>query len=292
LFLVNLICDTKSFTCDHCDLQEIEKLYSLLLSKFTAASIRKFPRKANRVKMNTLINDFINWLQLSDNATPITINIEPSSTDGASTNSPTATPSVTAGDAPSSPLSKRGYQYEHVVEILDAFVQQSQTTLSMASSMLSSQSHTETYQQDRQDDILSIYLPMFVWYQLITCYLRKFDSQYEYHCMDTHCGAKCIYTVESCPHTDCPVKYSRKWATQHDAICPEKLLSCPRVCEVDLGIKRKCMDSHLASECALRPVTCPYQCLGCHSGMSFVLLFFSCYCILFPYCYCCCIFSL
>lgn len=76
-----------------------------------------------------------------------------------------------------------------------------------------------------------------------------------------NCGKSCIFGIEFCPNSPCIEQYSRKWSQQHDAICPEKILPCTRQCgEI---MPRKNMETHVSQECILRPVFCPYNCIGC-----------------------------
>jgi hypothetical protein len=63
---VNLICKVIDFTCDYCDLKEVEKLSDLFLEKFLSASIKRFPRNYTLSKMNNLKNFFLLALQLPD----------------------------------------------------------------------------------------------------------------------------------------------------------------------------------------------------------------------------------
>lgn len=275
--------------------------------------------------MNILLNDFVDWLQLPDNivapttttATAIASPVSPSSADSSpigtssekgsespSSPSQTTTATLAVASAVAAPSATNTYQYDNLIRLLDLFVTNAQTTFAMASSLLSSSSQSDIHQQDRQEEILTYYLPPFVLTQFVTLYLRKFDTTFDFHCPVNNCGSTCIFAIEYCPNEGCNVKYSRKWYTAHDIICPEKLLPCPRNChgvccdhnnkegganetegetsnDIKLfGIKRKGMDEHLNNICSLRPVTCPYQCLGCHTGI-FILLASTCFFSLF-----------
>ncbi|RYH03770.1 hypothetical protein EON65_46965, partial [archaeon] len=59
---MSTLADFTFLTCDHCDLQEVEKLSMLLLEKFTAATLRRFPRLLTRAKACSLKSEFISIL--------------------------------------------------------------------------------------------------------------------------------------------------------------------------------------------------------------------------------------
>jgi hypothetical protein len=100
--------------------------------------------------------------------------------------------------------------------------------------------------------------------------LQSTDSSFAFHCDLKNCGQSCSFAHELCPHADCGVVYSRKWAVQHDAECPQKPIDCERSC--GRVVIRRLMRNHLLDECILRPVLCPFAPFGCESRkMSFLL---------------------
>lgn len=241
------IADGSKFTCDHCDLQEVEKLLKVLLDKLTSASISRHPRSISERKVNALRNEMLNALQL----------LTPSSGSDASSVSSTA-----AAGASTKDISMTPYFFNKVSEILDNLITRSRTALSMASSVFSSGDTVDNWNQ-RQQEIAR----QFAYeerYELAKLIIRQHDVEYNYHCTEQNCGSSCIFAIETCPNVGCGVLYSRKWATQHDDICPEKILSCPRICGEHR--MRKQIDDHLVTDCILRPIKCPYHGAGCVKG--------------------------
>ena len=60
--------------------------------------------------------------------------------------------------------------------------------------------------------------------------IRKYDSQFEFHCNSKNCGANCIYAPFYCGNDGCTTVLSLKWKSQHDSVCPFKVVECPRQC--------------------------------------------------------------
>lgn len=96
---------------------------------------------------------------------------------------------------------------------------------------------------------------------IVRALIRKFDMSYTYHCADPQCGTECAFAVQRCPNPGCNVRFSRKWWGEHDANCPHKVIACPLQCG------RLCVRSqaerHMAEECIMRPVPCPYANVLC-----------------------------
>lgn len=89
-----------------------------------------------------------------------------------------------------------------------------------------------------------------------------------YHCEKKDCGPNCIFAVENCPNPPCLMFFSKKWASQHDAVCKDKILPCERYCGEHVA--RKNMNLHLLNDCCLRPVKCPFDCVGCKTGKFYI----------------------
>jgi homogentisate solanesyltransferase len=242
---VSLVTDTTGFTCDYCDLQEVEMLTKMFLDKLTAASINRHPRNISERKINALKNEMMDILQLP-------------------TSPATVTASKTAPSTTSPSPAMTPYFSTKTSDILDSFISSCRTTLAMASSVFRSGDAADNFTQRQQD--VARYFAMeerVEWAKLV---LRKHDVEYNFHCSVRNCGPSCIFAVESCPNVGCCVYFSRKWAEAHDAVCPEKILGCPRTCGECL--QRKRMDMHLRDDCILRPITCTYHSVGCKHGKS------------------------
>ncbi len=240
IIIVNTIADTSHFTCDYCDLQEVENLTNMFLDKLTAATLNRHPRNVSERKINALKNEMIDILQL------------PSS----------ASTTVPGNPSPKGSFSMAPYAYVKVSESLDSFITSCRTTLSMASSVFKSGDVGENWSQRQQEvDRCFSVEERHEWAKLM---LRKHDVEFSYHCSVRNCGPSCVFAVEACPNLGCCVYFSRKWAQQHDAICPEKMLPCTRACGEHR--KRKKLETHLRDECILRPIDCPYKSVGCNHG--------------------------
>lgn len=116
--------------------------------------------------------------------------------------------------------------------------------------------------------------------------IRCHDMDFRYHCnrpasshsqsVSTDVGSNisrpplctlenCIFAPYNCVNQDCPVAISRKWREKHDLSCMNKAVSCQRSCGDK--VMRKLTHIHLATECRLRPVKCPFNDIGCNEGM-------------------------
>jgi hypothetical protein len=162
----------------------------------------------------------------------------------------------------SSSSSSGGYSFLLVDQLLESFVQSSSTALSMASSLIGGSSVTSNeYYETRKNEIAQRHFSSEERIELAKLLLRKFDHLNAFHCPRRNCGLSCEFRIEQCANEHCFVYFSHKWWEEHDAICPEKLLFCERGCQE--SALRKNMNHHLSEECSLRPVVCPYQCIGC-----------------------------
>lgn len=137
-----------------------------------------------------------------------------------------------------------------------------QSGWAMASAALQTGNAVE-YQAQRAMEVLKV-CPVIERTEISKLVIRKYDKNYEYHCDAKNCGDQCIFQRETCPNDNCGVIYSRKWNMKHDAICPEKIVDCDRLCGET--VIRKNMAVHLAEICTLRPIPCPFAGLGCDTS--------------------------
>jgi hypothetical protein len=248
----------------------VDRLSTLFLEKLALASVIKHPRQLSEPKIVQLKNGLIGALGFLDkhersmstsptSPVPVTVLLPPSDKPTETGVDETSPPLALANDIPASFM----YDLDSVVRKLDVFVNQSKTALSMASSVLSSASSSEMLSL-RLVEISRLYFGDEERAELARLMIRKFDSLYEFHCEKLNCGTTCKFSIELCPHSECGVRYSRKWAVQHDGQCPQKVVPCTRECGTD--IKRRLMDPHLCHDCVLRPVVCVFTDLGCESG--------------------------
>jgi len=125
----------------------------------------------------------------------------------------------------------------------------------------------------RVSEISQVYFTYEERRQIAKLLIQKRDGVFDYHCNQKNCGHHCPFAYEHCPNSDCSVIYSRKWVSQHDAICPQKIVDCERSC--GRSVMRRLMRNHLADECVMRPVLCSFASLGCESRK--ILFFFAPY---------------
>lgn len=303
---MNTLCEAGEITCDYCDLQEVVKLSELFLLKLVDASLNKHPRMLTGSKLVALKNEMIAILvDFSDNSRVKSQSID-SETAPVSTLARVSSgfrfrrnSEKEANVGIVSPVNteinegeqlvptgekldttpgwktavneavEQTYNFEALEALLDQFANRSRTAWSMASSVLKS-GDTATNQAERKLQIAQDYFLEEERNELARFVIRRHDHQYLFHCDKQSCGPSCVFAVEQCPNAPCVVCYSRKWASHHDAICPEKILPCQRAC--GFQIARKVMTYHLQEECPLRPVICPFQCVGCTTGKCLTII--------------------
>lgn len=217
-------------TCSYCDFEEVGCLSALLLDKLALASALKHPTQNSEARTVALKNKMIDALQLG---------------------------------ALGKSRDKNTYYISMIEGFLTTFVNQSKSAWSSASGMMSSESHEDILRK-RTAWLTNTYFTTDEAQELARLVIRVLDQTNAFHCDQPQCGAKCEFFLETCPNAGCGVGYSRKWASQHDTVCPHKIVACERVCGEN--VKRLQMDQHLAHECGLRIVQCPCYDLGCETG--------------------------
>jgi hypothetical protein len=95
--------------------------------------------------------------------------------------------------------------------------------------------------------------------------IRKYDTTFSYHCHKYNCGAGCTFALTPCPNIGCSEVLSARYTAAHLDTCQFTTLACERNCGETVA--RKEMLCHLTLTCELRPVECPYACIGCEPGV-------------------------
>lgn len=221
-------------TCSYCDLEEIDKLTSMLLEAAMTASLKLHPRIISIPKINAIKNDIIEALHLNNSAEEISSIV-------------------------------KIYSAITLKALIEDFFSRKGTSLwTMASSALSSGQTNFEHISKRTSDISQAFSPSERT-ELARLIIRKYDYRFEFHCNEVNCkesgSGNCPFTTEVCPNADCGIIYSRKHGEKHDSICPHKVIDCDRLCGEK--VVRRTMRSHLSNACELRPVTCPYAEVGC-----------------------------
>jgi hypothetical protein len=278
-----LLYPSTHLTCSYCDLEEVEKLGALLLDRLSLASAIRYPSKNSNVKTIGLKNRMLVALGFLDT----TGTVAPASSTSTSSNTSTAAGTgAGAGAGASTDATKtrpgsvpalllptatiEQYSFGAVEDILNDFVNHCKNAWSTASSMLSADEPEETLRK-RSIQIAQTLLPADEAAEIARLLIRAFDRANAFHCERAQCGAECDFHVERCPSDGCSKDYSRKWAADHAAVCPHKIVPCHRFCGENL--KRKDMPVHLHDLCGLRIVQCPLFEFGCKTG-RFQLFFF------------------
>lgn len=192
---VNSICPDCSLTCEHCDLQEVEKLSSMFLDKLSTASALKHPWKNSDVKTIQLKDKFVHAMGLQSDA--------------------------------------GGYSFDIINNRVDAFVNQSKNAWSTASSMMGKENPQDILRR-RTAELAQNYFSPDESSELARLVIRRFDNANLFHCDQVNCGKSCLFAVTTCSNEGCSMQYSIKWADLHDVQCPHKLLECERSCGVDV----------------------------------------------------------
>lgn len=226
--LINLILTANQHnhgTCDHCDLNFIEKLSNELLEALTKASVHVNPTAHSEVTTIRLKNVLMEILGLASINEVMTIEQVQS-------------------------------KLEHFVQILD----EKQSRWAKVTAMIGSELHPEKLAWRAAELTREIFaLPERM--EIAKILIRKYDGTHQYHCATEHCGDECEFAPMKCSNEGCHEEFSRKWWGEHDAQCPYKIIPCSRECGVT--VIRQHLPQHLSLECELRPAECPYKDIGC-----------------------------
>ncbi len=268
-------------TCEHCDLEEVLKLAKFFEEKLAEASTKSYPRHINERKINGLKTEFVDFmvtlkardimgsqslLQQVVDAVPAPAEAAVRISKAADGNGDDTIATVSVSASVSS-LSSSGipcYDLEKVNDLFTKqFLGQQGGLLSFASSVLVKGS-TEGHIQERLLQLRSSsqYGIPEEMEEFARLFIRLFDESNHYHCHTRQCGETCLYRIEQCDHSPCKVCYSYIHHQKHDQICPEKIIPCQRTCGVEL--RRKELSRHMQDVCILRPIQCPFYCIGCH----------------------------
>jgi len=204
-------------------------LSSILLNTLTAASLKAHPRQFSEPKCNILKSQLVQALGF---------------------------------DKP--PITMGMYCAKQIYERLEAFASGTGSAWASMSGVLGNATGMEAVGR-RTADIANTFFSHEERREIAGLIIRKHDLLHQYHCDVAQCGEECIFKVEACTNEGCHVLFSRKWAADHDLICPQKNVHCERECG-DMVMRRK-MRRHLDQACALRRVDCPFLEIGCLSEL-------------------------
>lgn len=98
--------------------------------------------------------------------------------------------------------------------------------------------------------------------------IRTYDKSFRHHCNQPRCGQQCPFAVMLCGNHGCAARFSRPGWSEHDAVCPNKIISCPLYCGE--WMPRMASAAHCTNACVRRVVPCPYNVLGCVPNGKFM----------------------
>ena len=188
---VKLICpEADSFTCDVCDLQEVEQLASLFLDKFCAASVAKHPRMSTIAKVVQLKNEFISTLGIVNMNTVGTAAQQQQQQNAGEWSTYSSNGAYAAAalheHTPSVP-----YSLPYLTSKLDSFIAISKIGLmTRASSILSHKTDSEQL-IERTAEIVQYHFTQDERFELARLLIRKLDKENQFHCDVKNCQGNC-----------------------------------------------------------------------------------------------------
>lgn len=229
VFDAEQLADCGAFTCDHCDMEEVERISAVLLQGLAAATLKAHPRSLTEAKCNKVKSLMLSALHLR-------------------------------GD----PISAGQFSTKIIASRLEEFTNDAGSAWSSVSGFLAGGSPLEMVGR-RTADLAHAYFTHEERRVVAGLVIRKHDMNFQYHCDKANCGQSCEFRRETCPNEHCGSVYSAKWCDEHDKVCPQKILPCPRQCGDHCT--RRLMPNHLGQACSLRPAQCPYKDLGCMADL-------------------------
>lgn len=190
IFNVDLINNSTTLTCDHCDLKEVDRLAPVLSEKLARSSLARHPRHITASNMESLLNDFVDWLKLRDKTL-----------EGA-------------------------YSFQGTVSICEAFVNSCYSLSAFATTALGTeQFHSRMMEVTGKYFPQTVAKEM----AKLLLKKSDVDHQYHcdtHHC-GSNCQ---FAVEQCLCYEDCGVAYSKKWKADHHALCPHMLIDCERDC--------------------------------------------------------------
>jgi hypothetical protein len=231
-FAPHLLLGSVAWTCDYVDTEMISSLEKQLLAAIVGCSLHKHPRQFSEAKVNPLKNHLMASLNL--------------------TGSP----------------GEGSLGMDVVQSTLESFASSGSSLWSAASAVLHNASDAAENESKRYALFDSTYFRADEREALANALIHKHDKTFAYHCKYKNCSAvvdaattTCWFAPVHCPNDGCGVVISKKWTANHDTKCGYKLIECTRSCGEKT--RRKSLSTHLERTCQLRPVACPFACLGC-----------------------------
>lgn len=213
-------------TCDHCDSAEVQRLSDCLLEALTQTSLHENPGEYSEVITNRLKNMLHELLGLASR--------DQHFTDMAGVN-----------------------------QCIDKFfisVINAKSAWAKLSSIVGADYLPEKL-PERAVEVSSFSFSLEERREVARMLIRKYDTSFVHHCDKVNCGAACSFALVSCSNLGCSEVLSTKYTSSHLEECHFTRIACERGCgEI---VVRKEMSCHLTLTCDLRPVECPYACIGC-----------------------------
>ena len=239
-----------AWVCDNCDLEKVASLQKHLLHAIVDCSLQKHPRQFSEAKVPALKNHLMAALNLT-------------------------------GGPGEGALGMKGVQ-----ETLASFAGSGGSIWTVASAALAhkGQEDVDENEEKRRQLFDDKFFRADEREALANALIHKHDTEFAFHCNVKNCNSSpmpsssssssgitlqstCPFAPVLCTNKGCEVVFSKKWGANHDATCPYKIISCSRTCGENMA--RKELDYHMSKQCILRPVQCPFACLGCNADLLF-----------------------
>ena len=240
-----------AWVCDNVDLEKVASLEKHLLHAIVDCSLQKHPRQFSEAKVGALKNHLMAALNLT-------------------------------GGPGEGALGMKGVQ-----DTLASFAGSGGSIWTVASAALAHKGQEEVNENEVQRMHLfdSKFFRADEREALANALIHKHDTDFSFHCNVKNCNSSttpssssssssgitlqsgCPYAPVLCTNKGCEVVFSKKWGANHDARCPYKVIDCSRTCGENMA--RKEVEYHISHQCILRPVQCPFACLGCNTDLLF-----------------------
>jgi hypothetical protein len=190
LFDVNLVNNSSTLTCSHCDLKEVDRLAPVLAEKLTRASLARHPRCITAANMGSLLNDFVDWLKLRDH------------------------------------LVSEHYSFEGTVSACAEFINSCYSLSAFTITALG----TELFDNRLLEVSAKYFpLTVAKEMAKLLLRKNDSNHRYHCDCRNCgleclFAEEQCPF------YEDCGVAYSKKWKTDHQVICPHMLIDCVQDC--------------------------------------------------------------
>ena len=280
--------DVSAISDCYCDSEEVDKVALQLLTALSSASHYRHPARVTLAQMNVIKNEFTHTLflqgdilNMTHEATPETLHSDRAGTPLLPRSANASVHSANVHIAiENDSIAHKKTPWEAILSKIEIFSRKDKSVWFGGLGQVDENIEALIHRTVEVADHHFAYQERSDFARLL---IRLHDMDFRYHCDkrgptsvstlsgDVNSNSKrlctienCIFAPYNCINQDCPVVISRKWREKHDATCMNKAVSCQRNCGEK--VMRKLSHIHLATECRLRPVKCPFNDIGCDAG--------------------------